>query len=370
MFNESIYRERVARIQSLMKDLDIDLLAVLDNENYQYFTGEFRRQPRLYIPVEGEPMILVFEGELNEAFKNTWIKNIKGYSSLHDMMKHVISYIEEHNVKTVGFDYEFALPAFLLERFKMANPTVKIVDARELFMNLRMIKTSEEINLIKKAQEIAVYGMEAAKRTLKSGVTEFEVAAEIEYEMRKKGAERFGFPTFVNSGYRTNCLHGWASRKKIEKGELVLIDVGPVYMGYNGDMTRMFIIGSPSEEQKKLVKLYLKARQEAVNVAKPGVMVSELDNKASKTVAEAGYGKYYTRGISHGIGLAFEEMPFPTIFPEDNIVELKSNMTISIGHSILSIPSVGGARIEDVFMITNEGAKLLVKYEEELIEVD
>ncbi|MEM3522490.1 MAG: Xaa-Pro peptidase family protein [Candidatus Bathyarchaeia archaeon] len=369
MFSESIYRDRVVRIQGLMKDWSIDLLAVLDNENYQYFTGEFRRQPRLYIPAEGEPMILVFKGELNEASKGTWIKNIKAYSSLHDMMKHVISYIEEHNVKTVGFDYEFALPTFLLERFKMANPTVKIIDARELFMNLRMVKTSEEISLIKKAQEIAVYGMEAAKRALKDGAIEFEVVAEVEYEMRRKGAERFGFPTFVNSGYRTNCLHGWASRKKIEKGELVLVDVGPVYMGYNGDMTRMFIIGSPSEKQKKLVNLYLQARQEAVSVAKPGVMISDLDNKASKVIAEAGYGEYYTRGISHGIGLAFEEMPFPTIFPEDNILELKSGMTISIGHSVLSIPNIGGARVEDVFMITDEGAELLVKYEEGLIEV-
>jgi len=368
--NINVYEERIKRIQNLMREWGIDLLAVLDNENYQYFTGEFRRQPRLYIPAEGEPMLLVFRGEAEEASKNVWIKNIVNYSNLHEMMMHVISYIKEHNVKMVGFDHEFALPAFLLERFKMANPTVKVVDARELFMRLRMIKTSEEIEVIRKAQEIAVYGIEAAKKILKNGVTELEVTAEIEYEMRKKGAERFGFPTFVNSGYRTNCLHGWSSRKKIEKGELVLIDVGPVYMGYNGDMTRMFIVGSPSENQKKLVKLYLQARREAINMAKPGIMMNELDNKANEIIAQAGYGEYYVRGIAHGIGLAFEEMPFPTIFPEDNIVELKSNMTISIGHSILSIPNFGGARVEDVFIVTDQSVKMLVEYDEELIEVD
>ena len=367
--NESIYRDRVKRIQTLMRNWGVDLLAVLDNENYQYFTGEFRRQPRLYIPVDGEPIILVFRGELEDASRNTWIKNIHTYGSLHEMMKHVIEYIKQHNVKTVGFDYEFALPAFLLERFKMANPTVKVIDARELFMSLRMIKTDEEIELMRKAQEIATAGIEAAGTVLREGISELEVAAEIDYEMRRKGAERFGFPTFVNSGYRSGCLHGWASRKKLERGEIILIDVGPIYMGYSSDMARAFILGSPTENQRKIVDLYIKARREATKTVKPGVMVSELDNAASKVISEEGYGEYYVRGISHGIGLAFEEMPFPTIFPEDSIIELKEKMTISIGHSILSIPGIGGVRVEDVFIVTDSGAEPLVKYSEELIEV-
>ncbi|MEM2193145.1 MAG: Xaa-Pro peptidase family protein [Candidatus Methanomethylicia archaeon] len=369
IFSESIYRDRVKRIQALMRDWGIDLLTVLDNENYQYFTGEFRRQPRLYIPIDGEPMILVFRGEFEDASRNTWVKNIHTYGSLHEMMKHVIEYIKQNNVKTVGFDYEFALPAFLLERFKMANPTVKVVDARELFMSLRMAKTSEEIELMRKAQEIATAGIDAARRVLREGISEVEVAAEIEYEMRRRGAERFGFPTFVNSGYRSNCLHGWASRKRIERGELILIDVGPVYMGYSSDMARTFVLGPQTENQRKLIELYIRARREAINVVKPGVMVSELDNSANRVVSEAGYGEYYVRGISHGVGLAFEETPFPTIFPEDSIIELRENMTISIGHSILSIPGIGGVRVEDVYLVTDKGAELLVKYDEELIEV-
>ncbi len=369
IFGESVYRDRLTRLKGFMEDWGVDLIAILDDENYQYLSGEFRRQPRLYIPRDGEPMILVFRGEVEEAQGNTWIRDVRGYNSLHDMMMHVIGFIKEHDVKTVGFDYEFALPAFLLERFKTANPTVNVVDVREILMNLRMVKMVEEVQLIRKAQEIAREGMEAARRALRQGVREWEVAAEVEYAMRRKGAMRFGFPTFINSGYRANCLHGWASDKEISKGELVLVDVGPKYMGYNGDMTRIFSIGDPTERQKALVELYLRARQAAVEAARPGAMMMALDEAASKVIDEAGYREFYVRGIAHGIGLAFEERPFPTIFPEDYVVELRSDITLSIGHSILSIPGMGGARVEDVYMITERGSEPLVEYEEDLITV-
>ncbi|MEM2894036.1 MAG: Xaa-Pro peptidase family protein [Candidatus Bathyarchaeia archaeon] len=369
IFGESVYRDRVARLKSLMEEWGVDLIAILDDENYQYLSGEFRRQPRLYIPRDGEPLILVFRGEVEEAERSTWIRDVRSYNSLHEMMMHVIGFIKEYNVKTVGFDFEFALPAFLLERFKTANPTVRVIDVREMLMDLRMIKTSEEISLIKKAQEIARVGMETAREVLKEGVREREVAAEIDYAMRRRGAMKFGFPTFVNSGYRSNSLHGWVSEKEITRGELILIDVGPNYLGYNGDMTRMFFIGEPDDHKKGLIELYLRARRSAVKAAKPGAMMMSLDEAASKVVGEAGYGEYYVRGIAHGIGLAFEERPFPTIFPEDYVVELKSDMTISIGHSILSIPGMGGARVEDVYIITERGSEPLVEYEEGLIAV-
>lgn len=369
MFNENIYRMRVKKLQELMKNESMDLLAVLDVENYFYLTGELRKQPRLYIPAEGEPLILVFRGEFEDAKRSTWIKNIKSYGSPPEMMKHVIMMIRNYNIKTVGFDFEFSLPAFLLERFETANPTVRVADARDILMELRMIKTSNEVELIRKAQEIAVAGLEAARSFIRENVTELEIVAEVEYAMRKNGAERFAFPTFVNSGYRSHCLHGWATGKKVERGDLILIDVGPVFNGYCGDMARMFIVGQPSDKQKSLVNLYVKARQAAVNVAKPGAIMRDLDDAANKVVAGAGYGEYYVRGIAHGIGLAFEEKPFVTIFPEDYVAELKTNMTLSIGHSILSVPGIGGARVEDVYLISEYGAELLVEYEHGLIEL-
>ena len=368
-FSRSTYEERIKRLQGLMDKKDIDAIAILDLENYYYFTGDIRKQPRLYIPRLGEPLLIVFKGEEEEVTKSSWVKNIKTYTNMHEMMISVIEWIKENNIKTVGFNFEFSLPAFLIERFKLANPSVKVVDATELCMELRMIKSNQELEFIKKAIEIAANGMEKAREIIKEGMKEYEVVGEIEYAMRRKGAERFGFPTFVNSGYRSNWLHGIATRKEIKKGELILIDVGPVYEGYCADMTRMFIIGSPNDKQKNLVESYLRIRDAAISVAQPGKRIMELDNTAQKALAEMRYSQYYVRGIAHGIGLAFEEKPFPTIFPEDSIIELKPNMTISIGHSILSIPKIGGVRVEDVFLITESGAKKFIEYPENLISV-
>ncbi|MEM3755343.1 MAG: Xaa-Pro peptidase family protein, partial [Candidatus Bathyarchaeia archaeon] len=322
-FSQSTYKERIKRLQELMNKRDIDAIAILDLENYYYFTGDIRKQPRLYIPRLGEPLLIAFKGEEEEVSKSLWIKNIKTYTSMHEMMISVMEWMKENNIRTVGFNFEFSLPAFLIERFKLANPSVKVVDATELCMELRMIKSSQELELIKKAIEVAIHGMEKAHEIIKEGIKEYEVVGEIEYAMRRKGAERFGFPTFVNSGYRSNWIHGIATRKEIKKGELILIDVGPVYKGYCADMTRMFIIGSPSDKQKNIVESYLKARDAAINIAKPGKRIMELDNAAQKALAGTEYSQNYVRGIAHGIGLAFEEKPFPTIFPEDSIIELK-----------------------------------------------
>ncbi|MFQ6085648.1 MAG: M24 family metallopeptidase [Candidatus Bathyarchaeia archaeon] len=369
MVTASVYKERIERLQELLSEREIDGVAIIDLENYFYFTGDTRKQPRLYVPKSGEPLLLVFRGEEEEARRESWIRDIRTYGSMHEMMTGVISWIQEHNIKTIGFDFEFALPAFLLERFKLANPTLKVVDAKDAFMELRMIKSREEVDLMKRAAEIAAEGMEVAKGALKEGAVEFEVAGEVEYAMRGRGAERFAFPTFINSGYRSHWLHGLATRKGIEKGDLVLVDVGPVYMGYCANMTRMFVVGDPNDDQRKLIDLYIKARQAAVDAARPGTMLTELDNVAQRVITQAGFGEYYVRGIAHGVGLSFEEKPFPTIFPEDNVVELKQNMTISIGHPILSLPSIGGARVEDGFLITREGARRLVEYPEELMVV-
>ncbi|MEM2896994.1 MAG: Xaa-Pro peptidase family protein [Candidatus Bathyarchaeia archaeon] len=368
-FSQSTYEGRVKSLQRLMDERGIDALAILDIENYHYFTGDFRKQPRLYIPKLGEPLLIVFKGEEEEVSKSSWIKRIKTYTNMHEMMVSVIEWIKENEIKTIGFNFDFSLPAFLIERFKLANPSVKVMDATELCMELRMVKLNQELELIKKAAEIAINGMEAVREILKEGMKEYEVVGEIEYAMRKKGAERFAFPTFVNSGYRSNWLHGIATRKEIKKEELILIDIGPVYRGYCADMTRMFIIGSPNDEQKKLLETYIKIRNAAVDVARPGKRIMDLDNAAQKALGGTDYSQHYVRGIAHGIGLAFEEKPFPTIFPEDSVIELKPNMTISIGHSILSIPKIAGARVEDVFLITDEGAKKFVEYPEHLISV-
>ncbi len=367
----NVYQERIRALQGLMKRDGIDAIMILDLQNYYYFTGDLRKQPRVFIPREGDPSILVFNGEEDIVRRDCWIKDVRTYNAVHQMMVAIIDLVREHGYSegTVGMNFDFSLPAFLHERFKLANPSVKVVDAKDTIMELRMVKSQQEVELIRKAEEIAVAGLEWARILMRRGMTEIELAGEIEYAMRRAGAEGFSFPTFVNAGERVSSLHGMATANRLKTGDPVLIDVGPVFSGYSGNMTRIFSLGRPSESLVELVKVYLEAREAAIDAAKPGVRVMMLDNAFYEALKKYGWGEYQIRGIAHGVGLNFEEKPFSTIFPEDMLVELEENMVLSFGHPILWVPGKGAARVEDIFLLTKGGPERLVDYPTDIISV-
>ncbi len=367
----SVYQARVKRAQNRMVEQGIDVLLILGMESYRYFTGDVRKQPRLLIPAEGEPILIVFGSEKDEVERSSWIKKVITYRATHEMMLGIIQFF--NNLPTdkpkVGIEMIFSTPAFLLERFKMAVPQVEVVDAAPVIAPLRKIKDSDEIRYIREACRIADKGMETAINNITEGAREIDVAIEAEYAMKKDGAEGTAFPIFVNSGYRSLWLHGLASEKTVERNDLILIDMVPVYKGYCANLTRTVVLGKPDEKQRKLHSLYLRMQDQVFKNMIPGIKIFELEDKNQELADKAGFGEYYIRGFVHGIGLAFEETPFPTIFPEDIMETVSSNMTMSVGHSVLSAPGIGGVRVEDTTLVGEEGVEVLTKYSRELLEV-
>ncbi|MGQ9630477.1 MAG: M24 family metallopeptidase [bacterium] len=368
-----VNRERTERLQKNMKERGIDVFLILNLEDYYYFTGDVRRQPRALIPSEGGPFIFCFASEIEEAKRQTWIEDIRGYRGLHEMMLGIINFLGERGWEKpkIAVELDFSAPAFLIERFKSANPEATVVDARDIVSPLRKIKDEGEIERIRRAAELADFGMEVARRTIKPGVTELDVAAEVEYQMKKVGMERLSFPIFVNSGHRSLWLHGMATSKPIERGDLVLVDIGPVFQGYCGDITRIFSVGTPTEDQKKLYATYRGAQKGAIEeLIKPGVAIHSVEETLQESFDGAGFGEYYLRGFIHGIGLGFEEMPFPTIFPQDVLESFETNMTLAVGHSVLSVPGIGGVRVEDTVLLKDTGCEYLTSFERDrIIEV-
>lgn len=366
-----VYKERVRKAQELMQKVGLDFLLILSPENFFYFTGGLRKPPRILIPKQGEPTLMVFASELEEVKKTFWIKNIKTYRALHEMMMGIIEYLGASGIEhpKVGVEMEFATPAFLLDRFKMANPQVEVLDAKPVIGELRKRKEESEIECIRKACQIADSGMELAAKMIHEGVRENEIAFEVEIQMRKAGAERIAFPIFVNSGYRSLWIHGTATDKKIERGDFVLIDLGPVYQGYCGDICRTFVLGKATDKQKQLHSIYSQMQLIVMESIKPGVKIFELEEKAYQIANKAGFGEYYVRGLVHGVGLNFEELPFPTIFAEDVMEEISSGMTLAVGHSVLSVPHIGGARVEDTVLVKDDGIELLTKFPRGLKEI-
>lgn len=359
---EAIHRERIARLQQNMAAQDVDALLVLNGDDYAYFIGELRRQPRAIIPQKGEPLLLTFASEAEEARRNTGL-DVRPYRGLHEMMLAIMAFFKglEKEKPKVAIQMEFGTPAFLLERFKLANPRLQVVDSKKLVAPLRQVKAVEEVALIQRAAELADLGIERARQVICKGITEAEVALEVEYAVRKAGADKLGFPMFVNSGHRSLWLHGAATPKRIEAGDLVIVDIGPVYQGYNADICRTFSVGEPSEKARELYGLYVEMQRTALAAARPGVALHQIEGQIEAVLTKAGYADHFIRGFMHGVGLNFEETPFPTIFPEDVLTPLQAGMTLAVGHTILSVPGIGGVRVEDTVHLTESGPVYLTQ---------
>ena len=358
---------RVTQAQERMRGLGIDAYLILTHDDYLYFFGEDRFQPRAVIPAAGDPIVVTFVGEEAEVRESLGSAAVKVFGSVGQQIKDVVGAMRElagnGDSMTVGVQMWFNTPAFLLNLFQRANPDVKVVDIAPVMDELRMVKDESEVELMRRASEIAITGIETATRWLRPGITENEVGAEIEYAMRKAGGSGVATPVFVNSGVRSGWLHGTASHKVVEAGDLVVIDVVPRHRGYCANLTRTFVIGKATPEQRDMLGTYRRAQAAAVFALKPGIRNRDIDAAAQKVFTQAGYGDLYISGISHSIGLDFEEKPRPTIHAADSRVELRAGMTVTVGHSVLSVPGVGGVRIEDTYLLNEGGPERLTDFD-------
>ena len=388
-----INTSRICLAQGRMRDLGIDAYLILTHDDYTYFFGEDRFQPRAVIPAAGDPIVVTFVGEEAEVRESLGSADVKVFGSVGQQIKDVVGAMRElaknRESMTVGVQMWFNTPAFLLNLFQRANPDINVVDIAPVMDELRMVKDESEVELMRRASAIAATGIETATVCLRPGITENEVGAEIEYAMRKAGGSGVATPVFVNSGIRSGWLHGTASQKVVEAGDLVVVDVLPYktvirlflsagngsngfparllvvprYRGYCANLTRTFVIGKATPQQREMLDTYRRAQSAGVAALRPGVRNRDIDSAAQEIFTQAGYGDLYISGISHSIGLDFEEKPRPTIHPADFQVELRVGMTVTVGHSVLSVPGVGGVRIEDTYLLNEDGPERLTDFD-------
>ncbi len=184
----------------------------------------------------------------------------------------------------------------------------------------------------------------------------------IEFEMKKKGAEKMAFDTMVLSGPKTASPHGTPGERKIQKGDFILFDLGVVYEGYCSDITRTVAFGEPSEKQREIYETVKKAEQTAIDMIRPGVKARDLDKAARDVITEAGYGEYFTHRLGHGLGISVHEFPSVT---GTNEMELEEGMVFTVEPGIYH-PEITGVRIEDDVVVTSDGVEVLTKFPKEL----
>ncbi len=230
---------------------------------------------------------------------------------------------------------------------------------------LRFIKSVSEIAAIEQAAKIADTALAIMLNSVKAGVTERELAIELDYQMAKLGSEEVSFATILLFGERSALPHGIPSDKQLQHGDIILIDFGAVVNGYRSNMTRTFIFGQASAEQKHIYQLVRSAQQAAIDEISEGVLGSHLYQQSANILLNSEYKKYAGEGLGHGVGLVLHEQPF--IGPDCHIaIEKGCVITIEPG---IYIPGWGGVRIEDDVVLTDEGLKVLTKSPKGLIEL-
>lgn len=230
---------------------------------------------------------------------------------------------------------------------------------------LRQIKNDEEIEKIRTAESIGDEAFTHILSFIRPGLTEKEVALELEYFMKKNGAEKLSFDTIAASGTNSSMPHAIPTDKVLEEGDFLTMDFGCVYEGYCSDMTRTVAVGSVSDNMKYVYDVVLKAQLAALKAVKPGAKCSDVDKIARDIIADAGYGNCFGHGLGHSVGLFIHEEP--RLSPKcDDILQPGMLMTVEPG---IYIPGRFGVRIEDLVVVSENGCINLTNSPKELITV-
>jgi len=349
---------KLKRIEDLKKTAfekkGFDGFLIANEANLLYFTG-FPGATCLLIPRNSESIIYVYGVNYEQAIaegKEFKVELLKGDKN---WMKKIAVQIKNFKIKKLAFD------AMTFENYnnlaKGLRGETKLKVQNKLVWELRKIKNEKELELMRKAGELTSEGMKAAYETIKPGLREYEVAAEIEYAMRKKGSWGTAFETIVASGARSAFPHGGCTDRKIGNGDLVVVDIGATYQYYRSDMTRTIVAGKPSAKQKKIYEVVRQAQEEAFQAVKPKAKARDIDAIAREIIEKAGYGRYFVHGLGHGVGLEVHELP---------TLSQKSKDVLAVGNVVTIEPGIyitgfGGIRIEDTVLVGKLRAEKFTK---------
>jgi Xaa-Pro aminopeptidase len=254
--------------------------------------------------------------------------------------------------------------AILKKLSRQAKAVYGLKDVESDIAYLRQIKSPAEIALLEKAIQITLKAEQAAARTIAPGVMEYEVQAALEYEFTRNGAERPGFPSIVGSGPFSTILHYNDSTRRIQPGDVVVVDIGAEYSGYSADVTRTYpASGSFSPRQREIYQIVLDAQKAAIAKVKPGARISDMHNAAMSVIRSKGYEKYFIHGTSHHIGLDVHDVG-------DTSRPFEPNMVITAEPGIYIPEEQLGIRIEDDVLVTPTGYRVLSNFPKEISEIE
>ncbi len=372
------YPGRLSRLQSGLEHNHLDSLLVTHLPNIRYLCGFTGSAGVLLVADRG--CILFTDGryrtqakeEVRGANSNKVTIVVTRKSPLLTAAEWLITQQRSSTPVSVGIEPESItagmrdrLASVLKGRLKgitKGRMKARLRSAPPLVERSRMVKDAAEILLIRRAVELGASLFHIARKKIRPGVSEVEVAGAMEYEARCAGAEAMSFPTILASGERSAIVHGRASAARIPRRGFVVCDFGVILAGYCSDRTRTVHVGRPSPEARQLYEAVLEAQQAAIAAVRPGVTAAEVDGAARRVLRQRKLARYFTHSTGHGLGLEIHEAPR---LAAGQAQKLEPGMVITIEPGAY-VPGQCGVRIEDVVVVTPSGCEVLTPTDKEL----
>jgi len=344
-------RDRASELYQRVKpkvDYFLSITSEGSNTTVRYLSG-FTGDTGCVIIGEKERFLLVDSRFYTQASEESNFEMVKVENT--SLVKKSIEILKG---KTIGLEGS----KFFYSWYRELADHVKIEDVEEEVSALRAVKDEEEVEKIKKAIKVAENALAKTLEKFRPGMTEKEFAAILEYEMKTNGASKPSFDTIVASGYRGSLPHGLASDKKIESGEMLVVDFGSLVDGYCSDLTRTFAVGKVSQEEKDAYDAVLNAQLTAIERSKAGITGKEIDSYARNFLKEKNLDSYFGHGLGHGLGMDVHEPPFLNT-RYDKPINDRVVITFEPG---VYIPGKFGIRIEDDVLLTEKGHEVLSNF--------
>jgi Xaa-Pro aminopeptidase len=352
-----------------MSEKELDVLFLGPGPNMYYLSG-FLEEPSerllaLIVPQSSDPLFVVPELYEEQVRSFSWIENVSAWKDDQDPNAVLSATMRQVVMKRSRIAVDSRMWSRFLLMLLTVMPDARYLDAASVMNLLRIRKTPDEIALMAKAAEIADTAFTETVKECKEGMTEHQVAAKIVNQMRRLGADSVGFEPITGSGPNAALPHYRSGDRKLKRGDLVVLDYGCLYHGYNSDITRTIAVGDCSDERRKVYSVVSSAQEKAYRAAVEGAEAQSVDKAARDVIEAAGYGQFFVHRTGHGIGLEIHEEPY---IVAGNSTRLEEGMTFSLEPGIY-LPRKYGVRIEDIVVIQSEKAQRLNKCTRELVTI-
>lgn len=355
----STYQQRRGSLRDSLASIKADSLLVSALPNIRHLTGFTGSNAALLLTPSGDTLFT----DPRYALQSRQETDCRVAVVRGPLNKAILARVQRQRLRRLGFENLRASYAFVQALREKLPMRTSLVEAKDIVERSRLVKDEEELALIRESVAANSRALSRAVRSFRPGIREVDAAMEIEYEMRRLGADGPAFDTIVAAGARTALPHAHPTGNLLASNELLLVDMGVMKSGYASDMTRMFHFGAPSAKTRKQYRAVLEAQLAAVDKVRAGVTAGAVDRSAREVLKKQGLDKLFTHSTGHGLGLEIHEAP--RLGRKDK-TRLEAGMVITIEPGIYE-EGWGGIRIEDTVLVTATGAQVLTPTPKELV---